>query len=126
VTWSALVTGALGVVFLWSGTAKRVRPEAWHRQASEFGTPHWLAVALPWVELGVGACLLAQVWRPWPAVVATVMLVGFTTAISIRLAQGRRPPCACFGASAHPIGPWTLVRNALLLVLAVEAVLSAL
>jgi uncharacterized membrane protein YphA (DoxX/SURF4 family) len=125
VTWSALVTSALGVVFLWSGLAKRVQPEAWRRQATAFGAPQRVTAALPWVELVVGACLLAQLWRPWPAVIATGLLAAFTGAIAVRLAQGRRPPCACFGASARPISAWTLVRNAVLLVLALEAVLSA-
>lgn len=123
--WGALVTGALGVVFLWSGGAKRARPEAWLQQADEFGAPHRIAQAMPWVELVLGGCLIAQLWRPWPAVIAAAMLVGFSVAIAVRLAQGRRPPCACFGASARPIGVWTLVRNAGLLGLAVVSVLSA-
>jgi uncharacterized membrane protein YphA (DoxX/SURF4 family) len=123
--WSALVTGALGVVFLWSGGAKRVRPDEWLRQADEFGAPRPVAQALPWTELVLGGCLVAQLWRPWPAVVAAALLVVFSAAIAVRLAQGRHPPCACFGASPRPIGIWSLVRNAGLLAVAAAAVLSA-
>jgi hypothetical protein len=123
--WAALLSGALGAVFVWSAVAKRVEFDAWLLQAAEFGVPRRVAGALPWIELLLGACLIAQLWRPWPAVLAGVLLIVFSLAIATRLAQGRRPPCACFGASSRPISAWTLVRNACLLVLAVAAVVSA-
>jgi hypothetical protein len=54
--------------------------------------------------------------------IAAALIGGFTVLIGVRLAQGRRPPCACFGRmSTRPIGPGTLVRNIVLLALAVVA-----
>jgi hypothetical protein len=44
----------------------------------------------------------------------------------VQLAQGRRPPCACFGGrTARPIGPLTVVRNAAFLAVAVVAIAAA-
>ena len=53
----------------------------------------------------------------WPravaALVAAVVLCAFTALIVVRLAQGRRPVCACFGAlSARPIGAATVGAEA--------------
>jgi hypothetical protein len=51
-----------------------------------------------------------------------MVLLLFSALIAKRLSEGRRPPCACFGAwSAKPIGPEHLARNAALLVLGVLA-----
>ena len=51
-----------------------------------------------------------------------LVLLAFTGLLILNLARGRRPPCACFGASSRrPIGPGSLVRNLVLLALAVIA-----
>ena len=51
--------------------------------------------------------------------IAGALLVGFTTLLVLRLLQGRRPPCACFGAwTTKPIGWGNVVRNAGFLALA--------
>ena len=53
---------------------------------------------------------------------AVAVLAAFTALLGLRLAQGRRPPCACFGSlSTKPIGAGHLVRNALFLVSALAA-----
>ena len=83
-----------------------------------------LVPIVPWFEIALGGLLVSQVWRRAAAVVAALTLVVFTAAILRRLAQGRRPACACFGAwSAKPIGPVDVVRN---LVFVVVALLAAL
>ena len=52
-----------------------------------------------------------------------LLLVGFTGLIGLRLSQGRRPPCACFGGrTARPIGPLTILRNLGFLALAAVAI----
>ena len=54
--------------------------------------------------------------------VALLLLGSFTALIVRRLAEGKRPPCACFGAwSAKPLGAGHVVRNGALIVLAVLA-----
>jgi uncharacterized membrane protein YphA (DoxX/SURF4 family) len=109
----------LGAVFVVSGVSKVSAPRQWRAQSAGIGVPRFVAAIVPFVELLVGALLVAQIARRVVAVVALALLVGFTTLLLVRLSQGRRPPCACFGAwSAKPIGWGNIVRNAVFLALA--------
>lgn len=109
----------LGLAFLVAGGSKLAAGRAWPAEARGLGAPAWVAPVLPWVEIVVGAALITQIARRPAAVVAAVMLLAFTVLIAVRLAQGRRPPCACFGAwSTKPIGASDIARNVALLVLA--------
>lgn len=112
----------LGAAFLAAGGAKIAAGPAWPTQAAALGAPALVVPFVPWLEILVGATLAAQIARPVMAGVATVMLLAFTTLLVVRLAQGKRPPCACFGSwSAKPLGWKHLVRNAVLLTLALVA-----
>jgi hypothetical protein len=109
---------ALGAVLLVAGIAKRI-DRAWPLEAAAFGAPTWVARVLPYVELALGALLVAGVSQRFVAGLAAILLIGFTVKLVVLLVHGRRPPCACFGArSARPIGWWSIVRNLLLLALA--------
>ncbi|MFI9507705.1 TlpA family protein disulfide reductase [Nocardia sp. NPDC052566] len=120
----------VSVVFGLSAWGK-LRDRAGARAAvADFGVPlRWaptVAVGLPVAE-GV---LAVTVLPPWTAagagVLAALLLTVFTVAIGRLLAQGRRPACSCFGSSsATPIGARTLVRNGVLLALAVLVVVGA-
>jgi hypothetical protein len=114
----------VGVVLLASGAAKLFSP-AWPAQAAELRTPSWAVPVVPWVEVGLGSLLAGGVARPLAAWVAAGLITVFTVLVGVRLAQGRRPPCACFGRlSTRSIGPGTLVRNAVLIALAVIAAVA--
>mgnify|MGYP001813362816 FL=1 len=119
----ALVAGVLlGVAFLFAGGSKVAAGDSWPQQASDLGAPRWVVPILPWVEIVLGAALVTQIARRPAAVAAVALLVAFSALITLRLAQGKRPPCACFGAwSTKPLGPGDLVRNAALIVLGVLA-----
>lgn len=121
----SLAAGAavlLGIAFLVAGGTKVAAGPTWPAQARALGAPSWTVPALPWVEIVLGALLVTQVARRPAAVVAGALLVAFTVLLAMRLLQGRRPPCACFGAwSTRPIGPVDLVRNAALVALALAA-----
>jgi hypothetical protein len=111
---------ALGAVFLLAGGSKIASGRAWLTQAADLGAPRPVATALPWWELVVGGVLVAQIARPIAGAAALATLGAFTALLVVRLAQGRRPPCACFGAwSATPIGWRHVVRNAVFAALAV-------
>jgi uncharacterized membrane protein YphA (DoxX/SURF4 family) len=111
-TVSFVASVLLGIAFVVAGGSKLAAGAAWAGQASALGAPRFAAPILPWIEIGVGAALIAQLAEPFAAVAAIAMLFGFTGLIAARLAEGERPPCACFGAwSATPIGPWHLARN---------------
>ena len=90
-----------------------------------FGVPSSLTrpatVLLPATELTVAALAAIPgfdlgVW------IAVVLLGVLTVSVTANLAAGRRPPCPCFGVvSARPISGVTLVRNAVLLAVAILA-----
>lgn len=121
-TVTLIASVVLGAAFVVAGGSKLVAGPTWRDQARGLGAPAWLSPIVPWVELTVGALLIAQVGRPYMAIVAIVLLLVFSVAIIVRLARGEHPPCACFGAwSAKPIGPGHLARNAVLLAIAVLA-----
>ena len=119
-----VVTVVLGAVFLASGVMKVASPRQWRAQSAGLGVPGAVATVVPFTELVVGALLVAQIARRPVAAVAAGLLVAFSALLVVRLLQGRRPPCACFGAwSSKPIGWGNVARNAVFLGLAAVVVL---
>jgi uncharacterized membrane protein YphA (DoxX/SURF4 family) len=115
----------LGMVFLVSGGSKIAAGPAWPDQARGLGAPTFVVPVLPWFEIVLGAVLVMQVAPLFSSALALVVLVGFTALLVRRLAQGRHPPCACFGTwSTKPLGVGHVVRNAGFVVLAVIALLA--
>lgn len=109
---AAVAAVVLGLAFVVAGASKLAAGPAWPTQARELGAPSRVIPIVPWFEMAVGAALVARLLEPFPAVVAIVALVVFTVLIARRLAEGKRPACACFGLwSAKPIGPSHLARN---------------
>lgn len=122
---SVVAAVILGVVFLTAGVSKFAARERWPDQAAALGVRRGLATVVPPLEIGLGALLVAQIARGAVAIVAAVVLVVFTGLILIRITEGHRPPCACFGAwSATPLGAVHIVRNLALIVIAAVAALG--
>jgi len=112
----------VAVVLLVAGVSKLATPAQWRAQAAGLGVPQLLTTVTPFVELGLGALLLVQMQRHAVAWFAVALFGTFTALLVLRLAQGERPPCACFGSlSSKPIGPGHLVRNAVFMGLAMLA-----
>jgi methylamine utilization protein MauE len=113
-----VAAGLVGAVLLLAGGAKIAGSVALP------GLPRWLGSVLPYVELAVGALVLAGFW---PAgVAALVLLAGFTGWLVRQLARGDRRPCRCFGETGgHPVGPWSIGRNVLLMAAVTVAVAGA-
>lgn len=106
----------LTVVFFVAAIAKLFDLKASRKAVSDFGVSTWLAnpigVALPIAELLVATLLLPKMSSWWAAVGALVLLLVFIVAISVNIAQGRKPDCQCFGQiHSQPIGWPTLIRN---------------
>jgi hypothetical protein len=111
------------LVLLLAGALK-ARDRSWPAAARRFGLPRVAAVGLPWVEVVLGALLVAQFGARTTALAALVLLVAFTAAVARRVARHDDVPCACFGAlSAAPVSGRTLARNVVLVALAVVGVL---
>ena len=121
-----VATVMLGAVFLVAGVMKVAAPRQWQAQSADLGVPRPVATLLPFGELLVGALLVGQVARRPIAVVAAAFLIGFTSLLVVRLRQGSRPPCACFGAwSTKPIGWSDVARNAGFIVIAAAVAIWA-
>ncbi len=112
----------VGLVFLLAGASKIAAGPEWPVQARGLGAPSFAISVVPWIEIAIGAVLVVQVARRPAALAATAMLIAFTLLILMKIAQGRRPSCACFGAwSAKPLGVGHVVRNSVLIVLGILA-----
>ncbi|MDO8390672.1 MAG: hypothetical protein Q7V57_09305 [Actinomycetota bacterium] len=120
--WGVVAAVLVAAVLLVAGVSKLAKPALWRTESAGMGVPWRLAQPVPYVETVLGALLLVQLWRHTAAWCAVGLFVAFTVLLVVRLAQGLRPPCACFGSlSATPIGPAHLARNALLIAVAVAA-----
>lgn len=122
---------ALALVFVVAGVGKLADRRGVVAAAEGLGVPPTVAgpVAglLPIVELTVAAALL---WRSSAAAGAAAglfLLALFTCLVVLNLRRDRRPPCHCFGrvGGPEPIGPGTVVRNLVLMALAVAVLLTA-
>jgi uncharacterized membrane protein YphA (DoxX/SURF4 family) len=124
-TVSSIASILLGLTFVVAGGAKIAAGPRWPAHVADLGAPKIAGPTLPWIELLVGAALIAQLGEPLAAWAAIVLTVAFSALIARRLSQGRHPVCACFGSwSAKPLGPGHLVRNAAMLALGVLSLLD--
>lgn len=115
----------LGVVLAVSAVTKMSDVASWTSQATGLGVAGWVARPVPFVEALLGGLLVSGLAVPWAAVAAVILLIAFTILLTVRLLQGARPPCACFGAwSTKPLGPGHVARNVVLLVVAMLATWS--
>lgn len=123
-TVGAVCAVLLAAVFLLAAVTKLASPASWRAQAAAMRVPAAVAAVVPFVEAALGALLLVQWQRHLVAWMAAAVLASFTVLLALRLAQGERPACACFGSwSATPISPATLLRNVAFIALAVAAAL---
>ncbi|HLX40963.1 MAG TPA: MauE/DoxX family redox-associated membrane protein, partial [Ktedonobacteraceae bacterium] len=69
---------------------------------------------------------IAGIILPLTASIAILLLFVFTIAIALNLARGRQFSCHCFGSSSATsiIGPVTILRNLLLIAIALFLALS--
>lgn len=114
---------ALAALFLLAGSTKLVDPRGWRRALRDFSVPNFLLgpamVLLPLVEISVAIALLPAAVAWYGARAAVALLAAFMLAVAFAMIRGRKPDCHCFGQlHSAPVGWQTLLRNALLGVLA--------
>jgi hypothetical protein len=120
--------GALALLLLWAGAHKLRAFGAFQATVADYRLlPATLAAPaaalLVVVEVALGLALLAPALR-MPAVAGTASLLAlYTGAIAVNLLRGRRDiDCGCAGpALRQPLREWLLVRNGVLVVLALLA-----
>lgn len=104
----------VGVVFVSSATATALRGD-FERAVADYALlpPRLvrpLALALPSIELILGVLLFLGLGTPWAVPAAFALFIGFSVAMGLNLARGRRIPCGC-GWSAATISWWAVTRN---------------
>ncbi|MCU1226747.1 MAG: doxX [Edaphobacter sp.] len=114
----------LCLIFLVAAVGKFADLPGSRRAVRGFGMPESLAdsigTALPAVELAIGLALLFARTAWWGAVGAAALLTCFVLAIGANLLRGKTPDCHCFGQlHSAPAGPKTLIRNLVLVALAI-------
>lgn len=120
--WGIAAAAVIAGVLLLAGVQKVARPADWRTQSAGLGVPAIVATTVPFVEIALGAALIVQWQRHALSWVAAALFATFTGLLAVRLAQGQRPPCACFGAlSSRPIGAGHLARNLVFIAIAVAA-----
>jgi uncharacterized membrane protein YphA (DoxX/SURF4 family) len=112
----------LAVVFVVAATAKLRAPRVTEQSFADLGVPRPTAMAraVPVTEVLIAAALVAI--PPVGGLAALGSLTFFTTFLVLRLREGVRAPCACFGTTSRaPLSAANIVGNAFLIVLAILA-----
>lgn len=120
----------LGGIFIYAGYAKLREP--WLQFAASldgfklFPTNMLepIAKTMPWCELALGIALVSGIALRWFALLTSLVLVVFEGVLIRSYAMGLQVDCGCFGAG-EALGPKTLVRDGLFLVLALVVTIGA-
>ena len=107
-----LVRLILGVTFVLAALPKIGDPPSlakaiWAYQLVPALVLNPMALVLPWLELVCGLALLAGIWVRAAALWVGALLLAFSLALAVNLAQHRPIDCGCFGAA----GPRTEVER---------------
>lgn len=96
---------ALGGIFIYASLDKIAHPGEFARIIANYAIlPDFLvtlpALALPWVELVTGLCLVIGLWPRSSALLLTLLLLLFTAALGVNALRGISMSCGCFSTSA--------------------------
>ena len=121
-----LLAGLVGALLALAGARKATDWSAWMSAARAQSVWKPVAVALPALELVLGACMVVlPVSAPVMGAV-TLLLVVFTVFLVVQVATGSMVPCACFGSHVPRPPSWIdILRNlAMVAALVVAAALA--
>ncbi len=113
----------LAAIFLLAGSTKLVDPAGSRKALRDFGLPSALArpmvLLLPLLEILVAVALIPNETAWFGACGALALLGLFVIGVTVAMVRGRKPDCHCFGQlHSEPVGRQTLIRNAVLAVVA--------
>jgi peroxiredoxin len=119
----------LAAVFVVSGVSKLFDLSGSQGAMRSFGIPERFTrvggIALPIADILIAVLLIPATTARWGALLALILLAVFVAGISYSLSRGRKFDCHCFGQlTTSEIGPSTLIRNAVLAVLAAFVTIS--
>lgn len=130
--WTTVVLRLLlGAVFLYASFDKIMHPEAFAQAVYNYkilpdSTVNLVALALPWLELLLGLCLVAGFWLPGVTVISTGLLAVFTGAMVLNEIRGLDIHCGCFSTETTqgPASSLTIIRDIMFLVVSTYLTLS--
>jgi putative oxidoreductase len=125
--FTLVVRLALGCLFLWSSLPKIRQPYdflsavySYELVGPKLGM--LTAMALPWLELLVGICLVGGIFVSGALLATVAMAAMFTFVIASALYRGLEISCGCFKPSDPAIISYsTLLRAALILIFSIAA-----
>jgi len=107
-----ICAAVVGAVLALAGASKVTSWNQWRTNARQQHLWSVVALALPGLELVLGAALL--VLKPAATVLglATLLLVVFTSFLALQVTTKSQVPCACFGAHVNRPPSWRdVIRN---------------
>lgn len=111
---------SVGAVMCIAGGSKIAKDDQWPHEARTMGAPKAVIPVLPWVEIILGALLVARLAEFIAGIITLLVIISFTALIIGHLLAGRHPVCACFGNwSMKPLGWQHVLRNVILIALTV-------
>lgn len=108
----------LGAVFLYASYDKILHPRAFAQAVYNYqilpaAAVNLVAIALPWLELLLGLCLVFGVWLPGATVTGTGLLAILIGALVFNKMRGLDIRCGCFSTETAegPADLWTIFRD---------------
>lgn len=97
----------LGAVLLWAGATKLGQQQEMALAIDSYrilpdGVIRPLAVALPWLEIALGAFLIVGLFVRFSAVAVGILLLAFLIGMGQAKARGLAVDCGCFGTGGGP------------------------
>ena len=131
-----LVRLTLGLTFILAALPKIVDPPSlaktiWAYQLVPAPALNPMALVLPWLELSCGLALVAGTWVRAAALWVGALLLAFSLALAVNLAQHRPIDCGCFGTARPRTDAerltdmrWDLLRDLGLLLLVAQVLVA--
>ena len=114
----------LGGVFVWASIDKILHPLSFALIVEDYrllpaSCINLCAVALPWIELLLGLCLITGFWLVGAVALANTLLVVFLGALVFNVARGLDVHCGCFTSDTlgDPKTAWYLIRDVVFVVM---------
>ncbi len=127
---SVIFRWAVGLIFIYASVDKLLNPLAFGVAVYNYkilpgGFINLVAITLPWLELICGILLIAGLFPRAAALIVSVLLLIFFSALSTSLYRGIDISCGCFSVNttADTIGISSMIRDLLILPMSIQILL---
>lgn len=118
----------LGLMFIYASMTKIPYPAEFAKNVEAYRLfPYWsvgvIAVFIPWLEMICGLFLIIGLATRAAAALIAALFAAFTVMLIINVLRGSPITCGCFDSLGAQIGWWDVIRDFLLLLLALQVFL---